>query len=364
MKTFNNCVTLLVAMLILASIANSRADEPKPEVPDGYGQADQAGQVGQPAKALKKEPANDKKEKSDVPVGYEDTEQAGKSRKKPRKRIVVPAVPQANNQQRLDPKELLKKNPQLKALADQMRAQIQPIFGAELTFAKQVCQPNELQLQKMKALAAPELEKTLQSFVVQQAPRMGIQIAGVRARPRQQQASKIFDDFEASASRIVANIFPAETIEIYQNEKKHRQEFRSRSGAMMLVAHLDTQFRLSRDQREKLTDSLQQVWRREWQHYLQIMASNPQFFPPVPDKSVLPHLSGIQLKRWKSMQRQQLGMNWQNINNNGQFRNLQPEVDWFEKQGKGAAVDVIQFLGGAVLQIEAAAADAAEEADE
>ena len=48
--------------------------------------------------------------------------------------------------------KMIADNPQLKALAVQMRQKLGPFFAAELTFAKTVCQPNPKQLQEMKDL--------------------------------------------------------------------------------------------------------------------------------------------------------------------------------------------------------------------
>lgn len=305
-------------------------------------------------------------EKPDVPVGYEEAGQAGKQQKRVRRRIVVPAVPQANNEAELvaDDK-LFAKNPQLEALVEQMRPQLQPIFAAELTFAKDVCQPNDEQFQIMKTQATPELERALRTFALKQAPMMGIQIGARPIRRQRQQASDVFEIFESSANRIVTNVFPQETVAIYQEEQKHRHKFRAESGAMALVAHLDTRFRLSQDQREQLTDSIQEVWQREWQTYLQYLASNPQFFPQVPDDAIVPYLNEVQAKQWSTMQRQTIHLGWQNLNNRQFFRGMKPEIDWFEKQeqkarglggvGRFFGVDVqdvvVEIVEEAVLEI-------------
>jgi len=140
---------------------------------------------------------------------------------------------------------------------------------------------------------------------------------------------------------------------------------------MALVAHLDTTYRLSPAQREALTHSIQEVWQRNGQRYLQIMSNNPQFFPPVPDEAVLPHLNDIQTKQWNSRQRQSLGFSWQNSLNYGLFRNLQQANDWFEKPAENVAgngAGVLQFFAPAVAAavelVEEVAEKTAEEAEE
>ena len=231
-----------------------------------------------------------------------------------------------------------------------MRAQLKPLFGAELTFAKQLCEPNEAQIQQMKAMAKPELETALQKFAIQQAPMMGIQLGGRRVQNRKQlEAENIFNAFESATDRIVAEIFPAEEVALYREEQAERKAFRARSGAMALVAHLDSQFRLSQQQREDLTDELQESWKREWQHYLQILPNNPQFFPPVPNNLIVRHLNDVQAKLWRGLNKHQLGMHWQNLVNQGQFRNFKPEIDWFEDQPNAQPQNGLNFFGGAVF---------------
>ncbi|NOY42680.1 MAG: hypothetical protein GXP26_12700 [Planctomycetes bacterium] len=356
----------ILAMLTLAFTTSTRAaeeaEDKKAETPTGY---EEAGQAGKSKKRAKKATPSDKKRekgKAEAPVGYEEAGQADKSRKRVRKKVVAPLVPPPAEQEQLDDEKLFEKNPQLKALIEQVRPKLQPLFAAELTFAKTVCEPNQEQFKKMRVQAAPELEKVLRSFAIQQAPRMGIQIGGKQIRHRGQQTPKIYEDIEKAASRIVSDVFPEETVKIYQDEQNHRREFRSRSGAMALVAHLDTQYRLSQDQRKELTESIQQVWQRQWQHSLQHLANNPQFFPQVPDDAIVPHLNEVQAKQWQNMQRHQIGFHWQNINNNHLFRKMKPEIDWFKDRNKGGGFAALG--GGFRVDLVVPVEDAAEDQDE
>ena len=181
----------------------------------------------------------------------------------------------------------------------------------------------------MKRLATPALEQALRSLAIQQGGQMGW--GGAFGRNHNKQTD-ILDDFELAAGQIVLQVFPPETVAAYQEEQGHRKAFRARAGAMALVAHLDKNYRFTKPQRKAITDSLQEVWQRKWQMYLQYMGSNPQFFPDVPDKAIVPHLNRAQVKQWKSKQRQNIHLGWQNLNmNHGNFRNLKQEVEWFEE---------------------------------
>ena len=271
-----------------------------------------------------------KKERADVPAGYGDADQAGKPQKT-RRPVAVPAKLRVAKDAKAIGKEKKKveNNPQLKALVVQMRGQLKPYFAGELTFAKTVCEPDAKQLKNMKSLATPALEQALRSLAIQQGGQMGW--GGAFGRNQNKQAD-ILDDFELAAGQIVSQVFPPETVASYQEEQGHRKVFRARAGAMALVANLDGKFHLAKPQRKALTDSLQKVWQRSWQRYMQIMGHNPQFFPPVPDKAVVPHLNAAQVKQWKSMQRQSIGFHWQNLNiNHGLFRNMKQEVEWFKE---------------------------------
>jgi len=325
MLRYCQSLVFLCAVLLLAWLGTLRAAEEQPEVPVGYAEA----------AAPKEKESQQQAIDADLPIGYQDASQAGtRKKKKARRPAQVPeaAQPVRDAKAIAQEKKIIAANPQLQAIVAQMRKQLQPFFAVELTFAKNVCQATPEQVKKMKVLAKPALEQVLQSLAIQQGGQRGL----VRAwGGRQQQPKDILEQFEVAASRIVTEIFPPETVAIYQDEQRHRAEFRAKAGAMALVAHLDTKLRFNSRQREYLTDSLQSQWRRSWQRYLQIMDSNPQFFPPVPDQAIVPHLNGVQVKQWKNRQRQDLGFHWQNLNmNQGQFRNMKQEVDWFEEPGK------------------------------
>ena len=172
----------------------------------------------------------------------------------------------------------------------------------------------------------------------------------------QNKPKDILEEFETAAVEIVSQVFPPETIAAYQEEQGHRKSFRARSGAMALVAHLDSNFRFTRPQREAITDSLQKAWQRNWQSYLQLMVHNPQYFPDVPDKTIVPHLNRAQIKQWKSRQRQNIHLGWQHLNNrnHGIFRNLNQEVEWFEEPKKGAlngGMVRLEIVGGVAVAI-------------
>ncbi len=342
-------LVFLVAILLLAPIGTLRAEEKKPKeiskekpaVPVGYEDAAEPTNKGAKQEISgkpKKQEADAEEKQSDLPSGYEDAPKSGtRKKKKARRRVVAPAAQQPVRDAKAIAKEKkqVEANPQIRALVAQMRQQLKPFFAVELTFAKNVCQPNPEQLKKMKARATPALEETLRSLAIQQGGQMGWgrAIRGIPKQPRD-----ILEQFEEAADQIVAEVFPPETVAIYQAEQQHRKAFRARAGALALVAHLDTKFRFTAPQREALSDSLQEAWQRSWQRYLQFMPSNPQFFPPVPDKAIVPHLNPVQVKQWKSMQRQDIGFHWQNLRNlnQGNFRNMNQEIDWFGEPEKNA----------------------------
>lgn len=239
--------------------------------------------------------------------------------------IAISLVKTVEIEKQKDEKDI---NPQIKALAAQMQQTLKPFFAAELSFAKEVCQPNQKQLLNMKSQANPALRKATLSFAKQQGPQMGI---GNFLQVNRKKQVYILDCFEEEVLGIVQNVFEPNVVTLYQEERKHRKEFRARAGAMILVGVLDSSFRLTPEQRIELTESISKVWQRQWQSYLDIMVHNPHFFPPVPDTAILPHLNKAQIILWKNKPRNAIGFGWQNLNHMNQrhFQNVEKGFDWF-----------------------------------
>lgn len=344
---------LVGAFLSIASLGTmcAMAEEEKSDTPVGYEEADKSTE--------EEETAKEGEPDADAPVGYEDAEKADKQEGNLERKISGLAVPALQQDAKaLAEEEKLLANPQIKALADQMQQQLKPFFSAELSFAKNVCQPNPEQLQAMKDLAIPELRKSILPLAIQQAPQRAI--VAILRRNHRQESKYVLDEFEAAAGRIVSQIFPPEVVQLYQEEQEHRKAFRGKAGAMALVVQLDKTYRLTPPQRKALTDSIQKVWQSKWRDYLRVMESNPQYFPPVPDEAVLPHLNAIQKKQWKATPRNDIHFHWSNLRNNqGVLRNMEEEFDWFE-QPDGDAQENVQ----APIQFDVFIAEPVKEAEE
>ncbi len=330
---------LLCCALLGAVRAAEETPKEKSEVPAGYEDATEPKKAEAEREEPMKEEAAAEEVEAEVPAGYED---AGKAEKRKKRARLPAAVRPAMAKIDAD-------NPQVQALAAQMQQQLKPYFAAELSFARTVCQPNAEQLQKMKDRATPELERTIMELAMQQAPQMGLGLGWPGAQP---QKKDIREQFEIAASKIVSEVFSPEVVEKYEEEQSHRLEFRARAGAMALVAHLDKRFRLSQTQREALTDSMQEGWQRQWQAYLQFMGNNPEYFPPVPDETILPHLNEVQAKQWKSMKRTNIGFGWQHMNNHGIFREMKQEFDWFGDDARVKVPGMVQFFAAPAAEFE------------
>jgi len=255
-----------------------------PDLPVGYEEAaEPAKKKPEKEKSSKPQKPNEPKNEeadADLPIGYEDADKVGEQKKKkPQQQAVKQAGPK-DAKTIAEEKKKIAANPRIQALIVQMRKR--------LAFAKTVCQPNPEQLKKMKAQATPAWEQILRTLAIQELDpqrRRGLRIFVKGRAMGHREPEDILNQFEEAVNQIVTEVFPPETVAIYQGEQRHRKEFHARAGAVALVAHLDTKFHLTAPQREALSDSLQEVWQRTWQRYLQTMAHNSQFFPPVPDEA-------------------------------------------------------------------------------
>jgi hypothetical protein len=317
----------------------------KSDVPMGYEEA------AKPEKAVTDDPqekkANTEKQtreaapEVDVPIGYGEASKAKSAQEQDPKKRAVPVVqPEDAVEGQAQQENIFAANPQLQAVFVQMQQQLKPFFAVELTFAKTVCQPSPKQIIQMKRRATPAFDQVIRSLAIEQGRGQG-------------QQKDVGEQFEAAAGQIVAEVFPAETVLVYQEELRHRAEFQARVGAQSLVSHLDTQLRLNASQREALADSIQAEWQRGWLIYVQFLENNPEFFPPVTDQAILPHLNKDQAQQWKGMTRGNVVLGWQHLNmNRGVLREIKQEIDWFLEPGEEpqGEVEAKGFGGKGLLQ--------------
>ena len=78
-----------------------------------------------------------------------------------------------------------------------------------------------------------------------------------------------------------------------------RGEARKRVALLNLVAKIDKDMVLSKDQREKITESLKKNWKSGWDQSLEMFMHGDEYVPRPPDDVVLPFLNETQKQAWR-----------------------------------------------------------------
>ncbi len=236
--------------------------------------------------------------------------------------------------------KILKQQPGFAEQVRMAKAAIESRFGAELSCAARAFEANEEQKLKMKQLA----QKEIRAQYVEAARQMNMQFFGVG---RQKGGDKVRPEElrRRGVKRIVSGVFGdekdklskpiAEKYKKWRDECEARVVFKNTTHATVAVNTLDKRLFLTAIQHEKLVESIASVWEEDWDCYIQLMPSNPEYFPPLPEDCLKPWLEEHQMAAWKNSNYQHVGgMGWQ-FNGGGFFGAQQQKKNfWFDEEGQ------------------------------
>lgn len=177
----------------------------------------------------------------------------------------------------------------------QFKAQFQQLLKSELHFLRVVCQPTKEQFDKITADGEGALQTVIRNVALNfRGGRRGIQGAEDPGDPRAAVANALVKSAKTHLS--------ADQVTKYQKELDHRTAARKHAIVLNLVAHADQVLVLTPDQRDKLTDILNNNWHSSW-NQTQLFTYGGQYFPAMPDAKINPILSDAQKKVWQGVQK-------------------------------------------------------------
>ncbi len=212
----------------------------------------------------------------------------------PAERAIVEQVRIMGNVPNVNEAEQLQQTPQYKAM-----------LGAELNFARHVCQatPEQMQALREELQRKPKAQANAQPGNAAARNRVIVQRQVVRnGQVMNGDPLQLARDRLAEA---VKTCFPAEQAARFQEEIDKRTADSRRASALILVARLDREMILSATQRDQITESLLAHWNDAWCSTLQMFIYNDQFFPMIPDAHVVKFLNEPQRKIWATMPKNQ-----------------------------------------------------------
>ncbi len=185
-----------------------------------------------------------------------------------------------------------------------MANQLKPHLAVEISFAKRAAELEEDQVKKL-------VEATREGWMQCAKDAVG--------GNNQLQGNAIFfgngrvvrgatNDLYQRLGKVVADTLPkvadADQVAKYKKEFAARDEFRKQATIDEMTAMLDEGLLLDDEQRDKIRQSLVSEWQDAWAGNMEALQQyGEQYYPSLPDKVIVPHLSKIQKSRWDTLQK-------------------------------------------------------------
>ena len=183
-------------------------------------------------------------------------------------------------------------DPQMQQFIPHFTQQFRPILLAELNFIRQTCDLIPAQRPKIKAAGEEALAEAVKAMAQQQVRQNGNTV------PRDGRRT-IRDALE----KVLKETLTPEQMEKYTAEATRRTALRKRAAILNVVARLDTSMCLTKDQRQKITESISSSWQEKWEQWLMMSVYGDQYVPIVPDNLLVAHLNEDQKAVWNGLQK-------------------------------------------------------------
>ena len=192
--------------------------------------------------------------------------------------------------------------PVLAAPAEQLDAQalqyeqfFLPHMWQDLDLLKASCELTREQRPKIKAAGLASVKKGAKEFTAKmQKGNHDEQSAMMTIR---RDLRKAFD-----------SILTKEQSATYQSAIDRRTAAHKKATLRIVVAELDNLLYLTREQRDKIMQTLDGKWQESWESWLQISQYGGNYVPTVPDEHLTPHLNQQQKTVWQGAQKVSPGL--------------------------------------------------------
>lgn len=177
----------------------------------------------------------------------------------------------------------------LDAQAAQYEQMLRPKMWRELEFIRQNCNLTLEQRPKIKAAADASVKKAAKEVL------RGMQ------RPDGQGDAGTF--IRKDMQPVLEKTLTPEQLARYQEEAAKRAVARKKATLRSVMAQLDGYLYLTREQRDKVTQTLDTNWKEDWEQWMAIWQYGGSYFPMIPDQHLVPHLNDKQKSVWQGVQK-------------------------------------------------------------
>ncbi len=170
----------------------------------------------------------------------------------------------------------------------QYEQMMRPRMWRELEFIRQNCELTPDQRPQIKAAAEASVKQAAKDFV-----------KGRRQGGQATVGTAIRNDLIKTLEKTLT----PEQMTHYREVAARRTASIKSTTIRTTVAKLDNFLYLSREQRDKVSASLTENWKEDWEQWLMLWRYGGMYFPTVPDKELVPHLNAQQKQVWKGAQK-------------------------------------------------------------
>jgi|GEM_PF-1855809 len=185
---------------------------------------------------------------------------------------------------------------------EQFVPQLRVLWKGELLFIRRICEATDEQVAKLQEGSAPLLVAASKAMLAKQ---QGQQMILGNAVVMQNNASiepRVV--LQTTIKPLLEANLTAAQMERYRAEVEQVRLAKRKMVVRNLVAKLDQDLQLSHEQRDKLTQSLLDGWQDSWNLCPQALMNLEYYFPTLPDKLVVTHLTERQQTLWRDIPKQ------------------------------------------------------------
>ena len=162
--------------------------------------------------------------------------------------------------------------------------QLRPMMASELTFVRFVCPDLN---KEQRAIVRTAAEESLK--------RSADQLAAAQMNPDHEQVVGVLTEGQYGQ---------------FAEQAADRVAQRQRAAILCVVARLDGSLYLTRDQRDKIMESLKAHWKSSWEQWIRISDFDDHYLPMIADDCIAIYLDETQKPVWSELQKLDFGDTW------------------------------------------------------
>ena len=185
--------------------------------------------------------------------------------------------------------------------------QLRPMMASELTFVRFVCPDlNKEQRAIVRTAAEESLKRSADQLAAAHLSLDHEQVVGVLA----DQPPEPLKEMRQAIDDCLKSVLTEGQYGWFAEQAADRVAQRQRAAILCVVARLDGSLYLTRDQRDKIMESLKAHWKSSWEQWIRISDFDDHYLPMIADDCIAIYLDETQKPVWSELQKLDFGDTW------------------------------------------------------